>query len=471
MRVDDGFFEAAVRWSPTAMVATDTAGTIVFANERAAHVLGTEQLAGDRLAACFGDELRAASYLTGLAHSPAGAMFFTGETTAADASETRFLHVYGAHLPSGGGTQTLLFTLVDATQARRREAELEQRALYDELTGLANRALLVEQMRQLATGQADTGALLFIDLDGFKQVNDRLGHSTGDRLLVVVADRLRRVSPPGAMTARLGGDEFAILLESATQAAALEVAVACCAAVTAPITDLPATVTASIGVAPLTGVQDTLRQADLAMYAAKTAGRNRVVVYSQDLEQPSGARAAEPDPVAELRAERDRLHAEARTDALTGLGNRRGLDEYLDGYTGPLPVSVLFVDIDRFSAYNHRHGDTQGDRALRTVAQTLLRNCRGHDQVFRKGGEEFVVVLPGADEVSAAAAGERVRAAVEDLCLEHGGIDESPLVTVTVGAATDTTGDLNDALRAASDTAYQCKVAGRRNQVALNRPS
>jgi diguanylate cyclase (GGDEF)-like protein len=466
------FYRAVVESSPTAVVVVDAQGLIGFANEQARSLLVATDLFGRRFDALFtaGDEQRAAGYVAGLARTaPGSGMFFTGEIAPVAGESARFLHVHGRNLLATTEVGGLLLTLIDGTQARQREVDLEQRALYDSLTGLANRSLLLERLRHECAQVSGAGALMMVDLDGFKQVNDVLGHPVGDTLLIEVARRLEQASPATATIARLGGDEFAVLLPETTLDVAEKLGAIFCRDISEPVPGISHPVTASIGVSGVTAVEVTLRQADLAMYASKAAGRNRAVVYSPGVEQSYRAQPREAPSVAALRAERDRLHAEARTDPLTGLGNRRALDEYLATYCGQRPVSVLFIDLDRFGAYNHRHGDQQGDVALQEVAHTLSLTCRDTDAVFRKGGEEFVVVLPGTDENAAYTAGTRVRAAVEDLKLEHGGADGVPLVTVTVGTATRDNGDLASALRDAGDAAYASKVEGRRNRVAVSR--
>ncbi len=354
-----------------------------------------------------------------------------------------------------------------AISGLRRRARWESR---DTLTGLPNRAQFDAWLRLTCSQPEGTSTLLFLDLDNFKRINDALGHSAGDMLLVQVASRLERAVPARARIARLGGDEFAILLPDSTPDVARTFATNLLEDITAPFPGIACRVTASIGVSQVTEVDRTLQQADLAVYSAKHAGRNRVVVYSPEVEESLRSRSHDSQPVAALQAERDRLHTEARTDALTGVANRRALDECIEGYRGPLPVSLLFVDLDRFHSYNHLHGDVAGDRALKTVAQTLTRTCRDVDLVFRKGGEEFVVVLPGTGRGSAYAAGERLRAAVEALGLEHAGAPDAPVVTVTVGTATRDDGDLTAALDVAGNNAYACKVNGHRNQVSPVEP-
>ncbi|SHN47641.1 diguanylate cyclase domain-containing protein [Cryptosporangium aurantiacum] len=171
-------------------------------------------------------------------------------------------------------------------QLREREQQLHHLAFHDPLTGIANRALLYDRLTHALLTQSRSGhriALLYIDLDGFKAVNDQLGHHAGDTVLRAVADRLCASVRAADTVARLGGDEFAILLEGCTTTDAARVtAERVIAEVRAPI-DLagtPAHVSASIGIAvshPGDTADDLVRVADAAMYSAKDAGKNRYV--------------------------------------------------------------------------------------------------------------------------------------------------------------------------------------------------
>ena len=210
----------------------------------------------------------------------------------------------------------LISQMQDITERKRAEAKLAHQAMHDPLTGLPHRVLFADRLRLARARIARGGslALLFCDLDYFKDVNDGLGHEAGDRLLVEAAGRLRSALRPSDTVARLGGDEFAILCEGADLAAA-ELIACRIAEVFAPpflIGEREVLITVSTGVvlAP-TADEDPdrlVRDADLAMYAAKQGGRARHVVFHPGLRsgrfrQPNGSeplapRDVEPEPLS-----------------------------------------------------------------------------------------------------------------------------------------------------------------------------
>ncbi|GAA1819978.1 EAL domain-containing protein [Planosporangium flavigriseum] len=174
--------------------------------------------------------------------------------------------------------------LVD--RLRHQEERLRHQASHDALTRLANRAYFGECVEAALAGAGSDGGptVLLIDLDDFKTVNDTLGHSVGDRLLAVVADRVRRCARPEDTVARLGGDEFAVLLRKAWPATVDAIAESILASLRSPVVvdGYELLVQASIGVtgaAPGDDPQALLRKADIAMYAAKEGGKDGFARY------------------------------------------------------------------------------------------------------------------------------------------------------------------------------------------------
>ena len=173
----------------------------------------------------------------------------------------------------------------------------EEQALKDGLTRLANRRLFRDRLgHALARAQRSRAllAVLYIDLDGFKGVNDQFGHAGGDHLLTLVAERLRAVTRPSDTAARLGGDEFAVLIEDVGgEAEASYIAERILAALDAPFAlhGNEVSVGASIGIAlntTSTALDELLKNADAAMYAAKSSGRGRCEVFAPPLLASSG---------------------------------------------------------------------------------------------------------------------------------------------------------------------------------------
>ncbi len=183
-------------------------------------------------------------------------------------------------------------TANDITSQKAAEQRIEHLAYFDPLTDLPNRALLTQRAEQalsLATRNRRSVALLFMDLDAFKDVNDSLGHSAGDQLLIQATGRLAAFVRESDTLCRLGGDEFVLLLPETEQTGAEEVAHKVLKAFRAPFLLAPheLSVTLSIGIAlapqDATTIDDLLKHADTALYQAKGGGRNTVAFFNQDM--------------------------------------------------------------------------------------------------------------------------------------------------------------------------------------------
>lgn len=207
--------------------------------------------------------------------------------------QIRFIHARAlVHYDESGKPQRMVGTNEDITEREQMEARMEYMAHYDSLTGLANRTLFYDRLRQALSlaRRNDVGlALLYIDLDGFKEVNDTMGHAAGDLLLKEVAERLRCCVRQSDSVARLGGDEFTIILNETHQQDDVAAVVRKIVESVAEPVDLAgneARVSVSIGIARYTeeaNDEDTLvRNADEAMYKAKSAGKNTFRFYSDE---------------------------------------------------------------------------------------------------------------------------------------------------------------------------------------------
>jgi diguanylate cyclase (GGDEF)-like protein/PAS domain S-box-containing protein len=197
----------------------------------------------------------------------------------------------------------------DTSERKALEEQLVHQAFHDPLTGLANRALFqdrVEHARARLSRGRETLAVLFLDLDDFKRVNDSLGHAAGDELLVTAADRLRACLRPADTVARLGGDEFAILLEeppSCNEATAVAARISIEIAQPYVVAGRPVSIGVSVGVAISSDADQTtgdlLRNADIAMYLAKRRGKGRVETFQPAMQE---AVVADLELEAELRS-------------------------------------------------------------------------------------------------------------------------------------------------------------------------
>ncbi|HET9060991.1 MAG TPA: diguanylate cyclase, partial [Acidimicrobiales bacterium] len=208
----------------------------------------------------------------------------------------------GLAVPGTGKPATrIVGSLTDVTERHLLEERLRQQALYDALTGLPNRVLFLDRLSQaLANTRRRAGStytVLWLDLDGFKILNDSLGHQMGDKLLVQVAERIRSQLRESDTAARFGGDEFAVLLLDIPDVATVRSVVQRLLEHLGAIYDLDGheiVVTASIGVAMSTNgyerPEDVLRDADIAMYRAKSKGRGTYALFDSSMHATAMAR-------------------------------------------------------------------------------------------------------------------------------------------------------------------------------------
>lgn len=282
---------AIVDCSRDAIVATDTLGAITAWNDGARQLLGytvSEALALP-IAALFTSADPARKLLS---------LIHLGQSSRL--GEAVFLRGNGSHVPvllsvspilkSDGQLAGSVIIAHDISARKKTEREMADQALHDSLTGLPNRLLIAQLLADsIASARLDTSgtAVIFVDLDGFKFVNDTLGHEAGDALLQQVAQRLSSHVRQGDKLARMGGDEFMLVVNDVTEdQVAIGVADRLQDALRAPffVARHEIVVTASMGISIYprdgTDVSALRRKADAAMYEAKQAGKDRIRFYS-----------------------------------------------------------------------------------------------------------------------------------------------------------------------------------------------
>ncbi|MCL3818959.1 bifunctional diguanylate cyclase/phosphodiesterase [Aeromicrobium wangtongii] len=233
----------------------------------------------------------------------------------------RALWVAASPMPDVDGVpQGSLAMISDITEQRRGEQELRHAAQHDELTGLLNRAMLMEHLGKPAE---EGTAVLFIDLDHFKDVNDGRGHTTGDSILIQVARRLRSAVRIVDLVSRFGGDEFVVVLHDVDEQTAMSIANSLLDMLSQPyrIGHHTIRIGATIGVAmsPSTTAEDLLRFADTAMYAAKASGRGRARLFDAALaEQAEERYTLGAELLAALADDSLEMHYQPVIDLVTG---------------------------------------------------------------------------------------------------------------------------------------------------------
>ena len=289
-------FQGIVDQASDGIVTLDADQCIVMFNHAAEEIFGyaASEVLGLSLEILLPDRARGAHHglVAGFANAPGhGRRMNTErpELTGRRADGSEFPAEITVSKLDRNGEKLLTAIVRDVTKRRTFEAELTHRASHDPLTGLAGRALfrhLGEQALARATRSGLSLAVLYVDLDGFKAVNDTLGHPAGDELLQVIAGRFERFFRTGDSVARFGGDEFAVLCEPAGSAHDMASRAATLISVLSEPVKLAGTGTtavgASIGMAFAEAdstIETMLRDADVALYRAKHGGRGRAVVF------------------------------------------------------------------------------------------------------------------------------------------------------------------------------------------------
>lgn len=276
--------------------------TIRWTNRTFEHMLqfGPEELNGRALHACFSNSKEFQNFFESAQTTLAAGKVYRGEIRLVRRDGSLiWCEVSGSALDELSGES--LWNFLDVSERKRAEDEVQQLAYFDPLTHLPNRRMLSDRLKQnMAASQRskEYGALMMLDLDRFKTLNDTHGHDMGDLLLKAVAERLQQLVRQDDTVARLGGDEFVVLLshlnteETVASAHAMRVAEKIRETLNQPFTigaqRLHYRNSSSVGVALFSGqmmsADELFKQADLALYQAKNAGRNLVRLFSQQMQ-------------------------------------------------------------------------------------------------------------------------------------------------------------------------------------------
>ncbi|TAN84975.1 MAG: EAL domain-containing protein [Gallionella sp.] len=320
-----------------AVINIDSAGRVTEWNAEAEHVFGYphDEAIGQPVSDLIIPAIHREAHGSGLKHFlETGGANILGKRT-----ETTALRKDGAEFPVEltvtavhQKDETFFSAFVrDITDRKLAEQQIHQLAFYDALTKLPNRRLLLDRLQQALSASARSGqhgAVMFLDIDNFKNLNDTKGHDTGDLLLVEVARRLESCVRDGDTVARLGGDEFVVVLELASNvsvagAQAELVAEKIRATLNLPyqLKDYMYHTTPSIGIVLFNGnlesIDDLLKHADTAMYQAKTRGRNTICFYDPVMQAELESRAEMEGELRQALARQQfRLHYQIQMDSL-----------------------------------------------------------------------------------------------------------------------------------------------------------
>jgi diguanylate cyclase (GGDEF)-like protein/PAS domain S-box-containing protein len=316
------------------MIVTDTKGVILSANRAFVSLTRytMEELVG-QTARLFRAHRRDAEFYRSMWNSVQNTGGWQGDMSLRTKSGehcARWLTISAVKNEAGEVTN-YIGSYYDISKLKHAEEKIRELAFFDQLTGLPNRVLLIDRVRQALNANSRNrsfGALLFIDLDNFKTLNDSLGHDVGDQLLKKVAQRISRCVRTDDTVARFGGDEFVVLLANlgtqkakaaALQAEAIGEKILSAFVETFQLDPYEYPCTPSVGVTLFSpedrNVDELLKRADLAMYDAKTAGRNGLRFFDPVMQTMISARAAlETDLREDLKMEKLLLHYQPQVD-------------------------------------------------------------------------------------------------------------------------------------------------------------
>jgi len=314
------------------------------------------------------------------------------ENQPVNVSDEVFWSKYGVAIPveywshpikSNGAVKGAIVTFVDITQRKISENEIHRLAFYDSLTGLPNRRLLLDRLQHALATSARSGrhgAIMFIDLDNFKNINDTKGHDCGDQILIETAHRLQSCVREGDTVARLGGDEFVVMLEdlggqvklAATQAEEVGEKIRGLLNQSYMLQENEYRNTASIGISLFVdrteSAETLLKNADIAMYQAKGAGRNAVRFFNPDMQAALETRTAiESDLHRALSAQQLILHYQPQVDADNHIIGAEALLRWMHPLRGMIPPAY-FIPIAEESSLILEIGHWVLDRACRQIA-------------------------------------------------------------------------------------------------------
>lgn len=286
--------------APLGILQYDADGRIIDCNETLIQILGSsrERLVGWNMLTGFENQ----EMLEALKHSiTTGEGYFEGDYESVTGSTTKSLRVFFRTIRSSETAISGGISIIeDFTEKKKTEELIQYHASYDTLTGLPNRRLFLDYLDgeiSRAERHGYYGALLYLDIDNFKTINDSLGHSVGDEFLIVVAGRISEFIRKEDVASRMGGDEFTLVFTELGQTASIAASkvrkiaeeLNICLSTPCMIGDRRLQSSVSIGISLFPkeskGVDDILKQADTAMYRAKAAGRNEICFFLPSMQQ------------------------------------------------------------------------------------------------------------------------------------------------------------------------------------------